>query len=205
MCSERMIYAADALASSKINDRQLTELFAHLRGVKEKDWADLRRRLADALQRDATATAARDGFSGTSSGFAAAGGGTSGVNDSSGNTGVARAEWGERRDPLHEHTAAAVKALEAAVTAVQVLRSRLDAIDHLSDVDDQVDPAPGCWLMGLVGVWEPVHRTGDVGGRLKEPRPLGKWAYDFVRSTGELPTREQARAHAEGRRIRVKA
>ncbi len=199
----RVIYATDALGSSKINDRQLSELFHRLRGVK--DWGDLEKRLAGALQRNATATAARDGFSATSSGFAGGGAGGGGeVNDPTSKTAAARVEWGDVRDPLADHTKVAVRALEQAVTSIQVLRSRLDAIDHLGDADDQVESAPGCWLMGLVGVWEPVHRTGDVGGRLKEARPLGKWAYDFVRTTGELPTREQARAHAEGRRVRVK-
>jgi hypothetical protein len=194
------IYAAARLAST-ITERQLTELFANLRAIK--DWASLEQRLATALHRNATAANVRDGYARQSTGFAvAAKGGDPG--DPAGMMGVARAEFAAMKDPIDEHTRAAAAALLQAVVSLQTLRSRLDLIDHLSS-DEELEPLPGCAVMARVNVFEPVHRTGDVGGRLKRPVALGKWAYEFVLNTGQLPSREQTRAHADGRRVRVKA
>ncbi len=187
------------MASSRINERQLSELFGLLRSVK--DWADLERRLAVAVRRNGTAST-RDGFAdGNGIPSMPARGAVGG--DRTGAKAVASAEGHARRDPLDEHTVAAVRGLEQAVVGIQALRSRLDAIDHLSRPDD-LNPEPGCVVMAKVGVWEPVHVISTVKGKLKEPAPLGRWAYEFVRATGTLPSREQARAHADGRRIRLK-
>lgn len=187
--------------ASTITEHQLRELFANLRAIK--DWASLEQRLATALHRNATAANVRDGYSRQST-HAGAGAGKGDPGDSTGMTGVARAEFAAMKDPIDEHTRAAAAALLQAVVSLQTMRSRLDLIDHLSS-DEDLEPLPGCDVMARVDVFEPVHRTGDVGGRLKRPAALGKWAYEFVLNTGQLPSREQARAHAEGRRIRVKA
>jgi hypothetical protein len=187
--------------ASTITERQLGDLFATIRAIK--DWATLEQRLATALHRNATAANVRDGYSRQST-HAGAGGGKGGPGDPAGMTGVARAEFAAMKDPIDEHTRAAAAALLQAVVSLQTLRSRLDMIDHLSS-DEELEPLPGCAVMAKVDVFEPVHRTGDVGGRLSRPMALGKWAYEFVINTGQLPSREQARAHAEGRRVRVKA
>jgi hypothetical protein len=187
--------------ASTITERQLSELFANLRAIK--DWATLEQRLFTALQRNATAANVRDGYARQSTGFA--GGGKGGdPGDPAGMEGVARAEFAAMKDPIDEHTRAAAAALLQAVESLQTLRSRLDLIDHLSS-DEDLEPLLGCDVMAKVDVFEPVHRTGDVGGRLSRPMALGKWAYEFVLNTGQLPSREQTRARVEGRRVRVKA
>ena len=63
-------------------------------------------------------------------------------------------------------------------------------------------PAPGCTVMAQVGVWEPGAYT-TAGGNLPERMLLGRWAADFVRRTGRLPTRAEAEARAQGRKVRA--
>lgn len=93
----------------------------------------------------------------------------------------------------------AVDALAAALDALRRLEHRLALVDALRS-DEDLTPEPGCWAMARVDVWEPVHRKTFVGG---EERALGRFAYDFTRRAGRLPTIEECRAHAEGRRIHL--
>lgn len=51
---------------------------------------------------------------------------------------------------------------------------------------------------------EPMHRFSDVGGVLPIRMRLGRWAYDFVRDTGDLPTMPQIEAHVNGERVMKK-
>lgn len=67
-----------------------------------------------------------------------------------------------------------------------------------ADRDGAPEGPPGCSLLAVVGCWEPV--VGQVDGR-----PVGRWARDFHKRTGVLPSRSQAEAHAQGRRINAKA
>lgn len=53
--------------------------------------------------------------------------------------------------------------------------------------------------------WEPVHVISNVGGLLDRNYRLGRWAYDFIRSTGRLPTRPEIQDHVDGKRVRRKA
>ena len=71
---------------------------------------------------------------------------------------------------------------------------------------------PGCWVMKAIaregpGWWEPVHLTTDCADHLEvpldRPRPLGQWAYRFIRDHGRLPTLEERRRHAAGLKVRV--
>lgn len=80
---------------------------------------------------------------------------------------------------------------------------------ELQELELQGDP--GCEVVARIkrpdhgSWWEPEHRTTDVGGLLERPYRLGRWAYDFARSNGRLPTEPETIAHLEGRRVRVGA
>lgn len=72
------------------------------------------------------------------------------------------------------------------------------------DTPGQVDNTDGCDVCHKAGGWEPVHRKNTtVGGLLDQPVSLGRWAYDFARKLGRLPSKDETLAHLEGRRIRV--
>lgn len=170
---------------------QADKLVAYL---QHRDWRSLARRLDLAVKRNRIRSA-RDGFP------SGGGGPRSGdVSDPTFNAATGR----DPKDQLAELVQSAATHLEQAVVHVQGLAANLDAIDRLAD-DKDLNPEPGCWAMARIGHWEPVHRSGDVGGRLKEARPLGRWAYDFTVNEGRLPTPEECRAHAEGRRVRLRA
>ena len=61
------------------------------------------------------------------------------------------------------------------------------------------EPAPGCEILAQVGVWA----TRTKAGNLPEARMLSRWAADFVRRNGRLPTKAEAEAHAQGRKVRA--
>lgn len=162
--------------------------------LQQRDWRALNRRLDEAVKRNRI-RATRDGFP--------SGGGGMRSGDVADPT-FSAATGRDPKDLLAENVHAAASYLEDAVKAVQSFESRLAAIDRLSD-DRDLNPEPGCWAMQRIGHWEPVHRTSDVGGRLKEPKPLGRWAYDVTVALGRVPTPEECRARAEGRRVRLRA
>ncbi len=177
------------------NPRQLKDLFATL---APKDRPELERRLAQAIKRNAGPRNARDGYptGGTGSG--------KDPGDPVGAVATTNVSALPVRDPLAEHVEAALGYLQQAADSIGALRSRLNAIDRLTD-DSDLDPEPQCWAMKRIGVFEPAIVTSDAKGAIKEPKPWGRWAYDFALATGEPPTLEQCRAHAEGRRVRLKA
>lgn len=47
----------------------------------------------------------------------------------------------------------------------------------------------------------PVHRTGTVNGNLDQPTALCRWCYDYVRTTGKLPTEAVLADYYAGKRI----
>lgn len=63
----------------------------------------------------------------------------------------------------------------------------------------------GQWGRTHSRAWAPVHRTGNVGGNLEVEMALCRWCYDWVRSTGGLPTYAELAAHVDGRRVKVRA
>jgi hypothetical protein len=170
------------------------ELLAEL---KRQDWGKLRRRVHEALRRNDSSAPRRDGLrrAGEEAGVRGAG-----VSDPTYGAAMSRDEI----DQLRTHTRLMARHLENTAREFRAFLEQLDAIDQLANVAD-LNPEPICWAMARVGSVEPVWRTGDVGGRLKEPRPLGKWAYEFVMAMDRLPTDEECRARAAGRRVRVKA
>jgi hypothetical protein len=102
------------------------------------------------------------------------------------------------RDRHLQLTLNAYAALDAAVLNLQRCTRLLDRLDTLTDAST-LEPAPGCWAMARIGKWEPIHRTTIIDG---EPRSLGRWAYDWVRSTGRLPTTQECQDHHDGKRLR---
>jgi len=68
--------------------------------------------------------------------------------------------------------------------------------------DRQADP--GCELCTEAGGYSHTYSTPKIGTPPK-PKRLCSWCYPFVRRHGRLPTRAEVTAHAEGRRVRVKA
>lgn len=171
---------------------QADKLLAYL---ASQDWKKERKRLEDAIRRNKISSA-RDGFP------SGGDGGVSGGDrpDPTYTAAMSR----DPKDLLDEHVKAAIHHLKTADKSIRDFKSRMDAIDRLSD-DKDLNPEPGCWAMARIGHWEPVHRSSDVGGRLREAKPLGRWAYDFVWAMGRVPTPEECRARAEGRRVRLKA
>lgn len=91
------------------------------------------------------------------------------------------------------------------------LRQEVLATTSLKSVD------PGCEIVLKHApggpddepAYEPTHRFGDVGERLKSKRRLGRWAYEQVLNNGEpgdkddshLPTKEETLAHLAGKRV----
>lgn len=69
----------------------------------------------------------------------------------------------------------------------------------------------GCEVVARVtgagggAAWEPIHVISSVGGLLDRQHRLGRWAYDFIRTSGRLPTRQEITAHVAGKRVRRKA
>jgi hypothetical protein len=176
---------------TKPTHHQLDELMAYLR---RQDWHHLHQRMAQAIKRDRTARAVRDGFGS---------GGDGGVDggDRPDPTGSA-ATSKPPRDEVHDNVKAAAKHLAAAVKELQHFTSRLDLLEHRA-VAPETEPA--CATCARAEHWSPVHRSSDVGGRLPQPRPLCRWCHDFVRNMDRLPTSEEVQAHHEGRRVRLRA
>lgn len=79
--------------------------------------------------------------------------------------------------------------------------------DELQQLERQADP--GCEVVGRIARangpahWEPVHSTTDLGGLLDRKYRLGRWAYDFARANGRLPTVAETTSHVGGGRVMV--
>lgn len=68
------------------------------------------------------------------------------------------------------------------------------------------EPMEECSIMReLTNTFEPALCRSDCGGILPAEALVGRWAYDFMRSKGRRPTKREATAHANGRRVMVKA
>lgn len=112
------------------------------------------------------------------------------------------------RDPLERAEQHAVQHLCLAAENLALAEQHLRRADQLrANRPDRPDADPGCWAMARVGGWEPVHRVTDLADildrPLDEPRPLGRWAYDFARRVGRLPSIEECRRRRDGRKVMV--
>ena len=146
------------------------------------------------------ADAVPDGFPTTASG-GNAGGGRSGSSVSVVER-TAAARVRKRHDPIGAMLAAAIADLEACANHARGVRVKLDRIADARDADGLKPTEPGCWAMERVGGWEPVHARMTLNG---STYGLGRWAYDFARKHGVMPSEAQCRARQAGKKVFVPA
>lgn len=107
-----------------------------------------------------------------------------------------RDEYRRRVADANGYLADAARALRAANNCLRW------CIDKPADTIDPGVNRQVCAVMKRVGVEEPVaHRIVDADGHAI---PLGAWAYKFRHSHRRLPTDDEARQHAKGRRVMVR-
>lgn len=184
-----------------ISTRQISALFVAVAGKGYRSSPELKtleQRLVQALKRNSGPRNARDGYPTGGSGSGQDGG------DPVGAVATSNVSKFPLKDPLAEHLEAAAGYLEQAAASMGAFASRLNAIDRLTD-DSKLDPDAACWAMARIGEFEPAHVTSDAKGAIKEPKPWGRWAYEFALATGQPPTVEQCRDHADGRRVKLRA
>lgn len=110
------------------------------------------------------------------------------------------------------HVTAIAKALTDMHAIYEEFFPTQDELDRLVHPDADDPDMPVCEVVarakdkrGKSRVLEPMLTFSDVNGTLPNRMRLGRWAYDFVRDTGHLPSMEQIEAHIEGRQVRRKA
>lgn len=104
---------------------------------------------------------------------------------------------GKTRDPLDEHLRRCLAHLESAVTALDLLTVAVGNLGNII-VDPEEINARRCWAMARVGAKEPFYRRVTIGDSSYD---LGRFAWEFYRDTGALPTIQQCRQKALGRRV----
>lgn len=99
---------------------------------------------------------------------------------------------------------AALQYVEQASSSMQAAVNKLAEVDRLRASAGLTPGAPGCWALARIGAWEPVLHEVVVDDGSKVG--VGRWAWNFRRSQGRLPNREECRAHVEnpGGRVRPK-
>jgi hypothetical protein len=145
-------------------------------------------------------TATPDGFPTTASGSDAGGGGTGTTASSVERAAAARTD--RRDDPTATAIRSAMMSLTETVQAVRACRGHLVALATERDASERASIVPGCWALARVGGWEEVHAVTVIAGITY---PLGRWAYDFQRRIGLLPTVAQCKLRVEGRKVYAKA
>lgn len=173
------------------------------------------KRLKAALRRERNNRADPDGFAQGTSGDGGSGGGPKitvdledGTRDTVDVTAVELAVMRRERptaDPYRTGVRRAAKSFEQAARQLDQCLKALDALDLLDDLRDDdagLAPDPGCWAMARVDSWEPIFRRTKIGNRYFE---LGRWAYDFLGRAGRLPTTDECKRHAEGRKVMLPA
>ncbi len=108
-------------------------------------------------------------------------------------------------DPLDRATIAACADLAAALSFLAGLERKVADIGRLRAARDPWQDRPtACALMAEVGHYEAaLVGTTTLGDLLADEQPVGRWCYDFARRLGRLPTEDERRAHADGKRVRV--
>jgi hypothetical protein len=130
------------------------------------------------------------------------------TSDTSDPTGDAATRRNRPGDAWHRYT----QALHRAAVAIDDMWRIEQFWNNQPDTPPPtIDNTPGCAVIErvatarqLAGAWEPVHRTGTVGGRLEHPLPLGRWAYDFVCDHDRLPTTDETVQHIHGHNVKIK-
>lgn len=140
-----------------------------------------------------------DGFSARASGSDS--GGSKSADTTSSVERVAAARL-RHSDPTGDLVAAALVHLANAARSARSIDVVLAKIAATYGDVANAGPVVGCWALDRVGGWEPVHATIVIDA---QSYALGRWAYDYHRRQGTLPTLAQCRAHVGGRRVFVSA
>lgn len=112
-----------------------------------------------------------------------------------------------RPDPLNAAIKRAYSQLQAAATALDLFAITVAAAENVQA--EPIDNRARCWCMYRVGVDEQAKYRIHING---ETRHVGRWAYDFWRTTiaefgpelARLPTKDECEARARGDRIMVR-
>jgi hypothetical protein len=110
---------------------------------------------------------------------------------------------GDHNDPMQRSEYHARQSVRDAAADLAV------ALAHLAKTEAHrrppATPAGGCWVMGRVGGWDEAYCSSDLheflAKALDKPQTFGRWAYDFVRRNGRLPTLDERRAHQNGDKV----
>jgi hypothetical protein len=104
---------------------------------------------------------------------------------------------GKQRDPLNDAVRRCLAHLESAVHALDLLTV---AVDNLGNVttDPETLNKRRCWAMARVNNDDSFYRRVTIGDTSYD---LGRFAWEFYRDTGALPTIQQCRQKALGRRV----
>lgn len=111
----------------------------------------------------------------------------------------ANLETDQPRDPTKVACKRALTRLDRVVRDLEYIRT---LVADQARQGSTVLPA-GCWAMARIGHWEPIHRTTVHVN--SQAYALGRWAYDFVRNVGRLPTVDECERHSRGQQVRMPA
>jgi hypothetical protein len=109
------------------------------------------------------------------------------------------------RDRLEQSVLDGVVGLERAISGMQALGAAVAAFGALRKPEpvDTANAEVGCWVLARVGHHEPTYATSTLNGLLDVERPVGRWAYDFAREVGRLPTLDECEQRAVRRTVRL--
>jgi hypothetical protein len=103
-------------------------------------------------------------------------------------------------DELREHRLVVSESIRLVAHMLTLAESHLERAFNRRDIID-LNPPPGCQAMERVDHWEAIHAKVVVDGK---EWALGNWAYRFTRDRGRLPSPDECRQRARGRRVMVK-
>lgn len=110
---------------------------------------------------------------------------------------ISRTESRPRRDELGDAILRAWAHLQSALTALDNFTVALGAVSNVQA--DPVDNDAKCWVMARVGVTEKAERRIVVDN---DVRQCGRWAADFHKVTGRIPTIEECMIRKTGKYVK---
>lgn len=175
-------------------DRHLIDLFNTITGTS---WNALQKEIIEGIHRERAHPSTPDGYPKTT-----IGGGGGGGNETA--TSVEAAVIARQQKTRDEHRIEITRAVDAIRNVCDEISRARGALARISKMksDEELNPEPQCAAMARVGTWEPFHRNHTIDNKIV---PLGRWAYDFARAMHRMPTIEECKARAEGRRVRINA
>jgi hypothetical protein len=181
------------------------------------DWTTLGQRLHDLLELDRQHPSRPDGYPTSTPGanpsttITPIGNPTEAPPDGTTETAAwAMQTW---RDTIHHQTMTAaehlIEAANHAQAALNVAGRYIPALPANNRTSEPLNNDRRCWIMETIGHHDPAYRITDFAGYIEPPldmpRPVGRWAYRFVRDWGRLPTDTEKRTHARGNNVKGRA